>query len=201
VRTCCSRSPQRFSGCALSEIRRRKLPILICLENANVDATQSPRRGNGANYLRTAIANEIQSFISGKALSRCRVANVKGKKLSEEEETHGPAICTGGWNACISVRLGASPNKSDRLKMSFSQLHSRLGRKNPRQARRAWNRRHHYLDVVDRQWRRGIELAGGRHHAVPRGEGTPTGRAAPGRGGPGAVPVREGLAPPASLGA
>jgi ABC-2 type transport system permease protein len=31
----------------------------------NVDATAVAQAGNGANYLRTAIANEIQSFISG----------------------------------------------------------------------------------------------------------------------------------------
>jgi ABC-2 type transport system permease protein len=32
----------------------------------NVDATAVAQAGNGANYLRTAIANEIQTFISGK---------------------------------------------------------------------------------------------------------------------------------------
>src|SRR6516165_7052272 len=32
----------------------------------NVDATAVAQAGNGANYLRTAIANEIQSFISGR---------------------------------------------------------------------------------------------------------------------------------------
>ena len=31
----------------------------------NVDATAVAQAGNGANYLKTAIANEIQRFISG----------------------------------------------------------------------------------------------------------------------------------------
>ena len=42
----------------------------------NVDATAVAQAGNGANYLRTAIANEIQSFISGKDASQAAPINV-----------------------------------------------------------------------------------------------------------------------------
>ena len=50
------------------------------------------------------------------------------------------------------------------------------GRTTPRQARRAGDRRQHHRDVLDRQRRRGIELAGRRGHAVPRREGHQLGR-------------------------
>jgi ABC-2 type transport system permease protein len=42
----------------------------------NVDATAVAQAGNGANYLRTAIANEIQSFISGKDASQAAPINL-----------------------------------------------------------------------------------------------------------------------------
>jgi ABC-2 type transport system permease protein len=42
----------------------------------NVDATAVAQAGNGANYLRTAIANEIQSFLSGKDASQAAPINV-----------------------------------------------------------------------------------------------------------------------------
>jgi ABC-2 type transport system permease protein len=42
----------------------------------NVDATAVAQAGNGANYLRTAIANEIQSFISGTDASKAPPINV-----------------------------------------------------------------------------------------------------------------------------
>jgi ABC-2 type transport system permease protein len=42
----------------------------------NVDATAVAQAGNGANYLRTAIANEIQSFISGTDASRALPINL-----------------------------------------------------------------------------------------------------------------------------
>jgi ABC-2 type transport system permease protein len=42
----------------------------------NVDATAVAQAGNGANYLRTAIANEIQSFISGTDASKAAPINL-----------------------------------------------------------------------------------------------------------------------------
>jgi ABC-2 type transport system permease protein len=55
-----------------SDIRaQRKTGIQI-----NVDATAVAQAGNGANYLRTAIANEIQSFISGRDASRAAPINL-----------------------------------------------------------------------------------------------------------------------------
>jgi ABC-2 type transport system permease protein len=42
----------------------------------NVDATAVAQAGNGANYLKTAIANEIQTFISGKDASQSAPINV-----------------------------------------------------------------------------------------------------------------------------
>ena len=60
--------PPRFE----SDVRaQRKTGIQI-----NVDATAVAQAGNGANYLRTAIANEIQSFISGKDASVAAPINV-----------------------------------------------------------------------------------------------------------------------------
>ena len=60
--------PPRFE----SDVRaQRKTGIQI-----NVDATAVAQAGNGANYLRTAIANEIQSFISGKDASQAAPINV-----------------------------------------------------------------------------------------------------------------------------
>jgi ABC-2 type transport system permease protein len=55
-----------------SDVRaQRKTGIQI-----NVDATAVAQAGNGANYLRTAIANEIQSFISGKDASQAAPINL-----------------------------------------------------------------------------------------------------------------------------
>jgi ABC-2 type transport system permease protein len=42
----------------------------------NVDATAVAQAGNGANYLKTAIANEIQSFISGTDASKAAPINL-----------------------------------------------------------------------------------------------------------------------------
>ena len=52
-----------------------------------------------------------------------------------------------------------------------------------RQARRARHRRQHHRDVLDRQRRRGDELAGRRYDAVPRREEHPVGRRLSGPGG------------------
>ena len=55
-----------------SDIRaQRKTGIQI-----NVDATAVAQAGNGANYLKTAIANEVQSFISGKEGSSAAPVNL-----------------------------------------------------------------------------------------------------------------------------
>jgi ABC-2 type transport system permease protein len=55
-----------------SDVRaQRKTGIQI-----NVDATAVAQAGNGANYLRTAITNEIQSFISGKDASQAAPINL-----------------------------------------------------------------------------------------------------------------------------
>src|SRR6516162_5000445 len=55
-----------------SDVRaQRKTGIQI-----NVDATAVAQAGNGANYLRTAIANEIQGFISGIDASKAAPINV-----------------------------------------------------------------------------------------------------------------------------
>ena len=42
----------------------------------NVDATAVAQAGNGSNYLKTAIANEIQAFISGKDASKAAPINL-----------------------------------------------------------------------------------------------------------------------------
>ena len=65
----------------------------------------------------------------------------------------------------------------------LSRWHGRArrhGRAAARQARRARHRRQHHRDVLDRQRRRGDELAGRRHDAVPRREEHPVGRRLPG---------------------
>ena len=65
----------------------------------------------------------------------------------------------------------------------LSRWHGRArrhGRAAARQARRARHRRQHHRDVLDRQRRRGDELAGRRHDAVPRREEHPAGKAATG---------------------
>lgn len=60
--------PPRFE----SDIRaQRQTGIQI-----NVDATAVAQAGNGANYLKSAIANEIQSFISGKEGSSAAPVNL-----------------------------------------------------------------------------------------------------------------------------
>ena len=42
----------------------------------NVDATAVAQAGNGANYLKTAIANEVQTFLSGKTAAQAALINL-----------------------------------------------------------------------------------------------------------------------------
>ena len=63
----------RASCCLSSKSRRTSRPISSPQRKTgiqiNVDATAVAQAGNGASYLKTAIANEIQNFISGAAIS------------------------------------------------------------------------------------------------------------------------------------
>ena len=52
----------------------------------NVDATAVAQAGNGANYLRTAIANEIQSFISGQELRRRADQSRRARRVQPEPQ-------------------------------------------------------------------------------------------------------------------